>query len=276
MSVAPGPYEYVRSLVYDRSGVVLGGDKSYLVESRLGPVATRRGFGSLAEFILHLRRVSFGEAHQDAIEALLTNETHFFRDLRPFEALIDHVIPSLLEKLGPSERLRIWSAACSTGQEPYTIAMLVHQKFPQLCDGRIEIVASDVSTSRLRIASAAVYTKLEINRGLPIAYLTRYFEKEGEKWKLDPKISKLVDFQTVNLLQPWPYLPRMHIIFLRNVLIYFDVPTKQAVLGRAIELLRSEGFLFLGGAETPVGISERLLRCEWDRAGCYRIDQEAS
>ena len=271
MALGEQDLSYVRTLVYDASAIVIEPGKEYLVEARLDPLAREAGFASLGQLVTHLRGTVRNGLHARVVEAMTTNETTFFRDVHPFELLKAEVLPRLLEARKASKRVTIWCGASSTGQEPYTIAMLLREHFSGLADWRISIVATDLSTAVLERAKAGVYSHLEVNRGLPAPLLVKYFEKAGASFRLKPEITRMVEFRSLNLTASWPSLGPVDIVFLRNVLIYFDVPTKKKILGRVHDLLPQDGVLFLGGAETTLNLDDRFRRIETKtgRGGAY-------
>ncbi len=260
--------EFVRSLVQRTSAVVLAHEKSYLVEDRLRMVANQEGVASVADLLLRLRAST--SLHQKVVEAMTVNETYFFRDQAPFDALRSIVLPTLVRERAGERQLRIWSAAASTGQEAFSIALTFREHFRHLTDWRLRILASDLSSHVLGRARRGVYTSTEVSRGLSPDLLQRYFRREGEDWELDADVRRMVDFQSINLAAPLPSLPEMDVIFLRNVLIYFDLPTRKAVLTGMLRILRPGGYLFLGAAETPLPLEDRFQRIEFERANCYR------
>lgn len=261
-------FEVYAKILYEKSGLVIKSEKSYLLESRLIPVAKTFGLESLTQLSEELSRPA---ANQDIItavvEAMTTNETSFFRDQRPFERLAEYVLPRLMEKR-PMKRLRLWCAAASTGQEPYTISIVLREneaKFPGL---NCEIMATDISKDVLQTAEEGIYSQFEVQRGLPIQLLIKYFEQNGEKWHLKPDIKQMVKFKYFNLLEDMKGLGNFDIIFCRNVLIYFDQETKADVLNRMYALMPNDGFLFLGGAETVLGITDKFKPVKGER-GLY-------
>lgn len=270
MSIAAASFDHIRALVRARSAIVLDDGKEYLVEARLAPIAKSHGVASVDE-LSALLTPSRPQLVEEVVQAMTTNETSFFRDQHPFEALRQHVLPDLIRRRSSERSLRIWSGACSTGQEPYTIAMLIREHFPDLAGWHIDIIATDLSTAVLERARAGCYRQLEVNRGLSTPQLLKYFERAGLDWRLKQEIRNMVQFKQLNLVSDWPGLPRFDVVFLRNVLIYFDVDMKRAVLGRLRRHLASDGYLFLGGAETTMNIDVAFERAPFDRAGCYRI-----
>jgi chemotaxis protein methyltransferase CheR len=251
-------FELLCRLLKERSGLLLASDKAYLLESRLLPVVRRRNMKSLDELVSHLRTRPEEELVRDVVEAMTTNESSFFRDLKPFDQFRDFILPELMKARAGKRTLRVWSAACSSGQEPYSLAMLLAEHKDKLAGWQIEIVATDLSTEILEKAQAGVYTQFEVQRGLPIQLLVKYFRQEGERWRIDPAIGGMVKFRCLNLLEDFTHLGHFDVVFLRNVLIYFDQPTKTAVLDRIARVLHPDGFLYLGGAETIIGITEKF------------------
>lgn len=272
MSLPAAAFDRIRTLVRARSAIVLDDGKEYLVEARLGPIAKARGMASIDELSSQLT-AAHPELVEQVVEAMTTNETSFFRDLHPFHALQNHVLPELIQRRKQQRTLRIWCAACSSGQEPYTVAMLIREHFPHLADWQISISATDLSSAMLARAREGVYRQLEVNRGLSTPQLLRFFDRTGMDWRLKSEIRSMVQFEPLNLIAPWPALPQVDIIFLRNVLIYFDVDVKRQVLAKMRRHLAQDGFLFLGGAETTMNIDSAFERAPFDRAGCYRLGQ---
>ncbi len=262
MPLAERDVSYVRDLVYGASAIVIESGKGYLVEARLTPIARDAGFVDLTALVTHLRSSARNGLHAKVVEAMTTNETTFFRDVHPFELLKTDVIPRFLESKKASRSLRIWCGASSTGQEPYTIAMVLKEHFPRLSDWKVSIVATDINTAVLERARTGIYSQLEVNRGLPAPYLVKYFERRGAEFALKEEIRKAVDFRVLNLTADWPNLAAIDVVFLRNVLIYFDVPTKKRILGRVYDAMTCDGVLFLGGAETTLNLDDRFKRVE--------------
>ena len=251
-------FDYLCRLLRERSGLVLTRDKAYLLESRLLPVARKRGMKSLDELIPALRSHPESDVLRDVIEAMTTNESFFFRDVKPFDQFRNFVLPRLIRARATRKSLRIWSAACSSGQEPYSIAMILSDERMRLAGWQIEIVASDLSTEILEKAEAGLYSQFEVQRGLPIQLLVKYFKQQGDRWQLDAGIRSMVKFRCHNLLEDFASLGQFDVIFCRNVLIYFDQVTKAAVLERVARMLPPDGYLYLGGAETVIGITDRF------------------
>ena len=271
MALGEPEFDYIRSLVHERAAIVLEPGKSYLVESRLMPLARAEGLATVAELVARMRAQRAGRLHRLVVEAMTTNETSFFRDLRPFAALRDVVLPDLLARRAAERTLSLWCAAASSGQEPYSVAMLLREHFPQLEGWTVRLLASDISEEMVARAREGRYRQLEVNRGLPAALLVKYFEKAGVEWRLREDVRRMVEFFTVNLADAWPALPPMDAILVRNVLIYFDLETKRAILGRMRRLLRPDGYLFLGGAETTMNLDDAFERVVVSGTTCYRV-----
>jgi len=262
-------FELVRKLVYARAAIVLDPGKEYLVESRLASIARTRGFRDVNELCLRLERREAGLI-EEVVEAMTTNETSFFRDHHPFEALRRTVLPELIGRRQQARTLRIWCAACSTGQEPYSVAMLLDEHFPALDSWNVCIRATDIARSVLDRARSGRYRQIEVNRGLSASALVRYFIRDGLEWEIRPEIRRRVRFEHMNLIGGWPASERFDLIFMRNVLIYFDQSTKLAILCKVRELLSHDGYLALGGSETTPYELRAFERVEIARAGLYR------
>ena len=251
-------YEYFRKFLRERSGLVLSADKHYLLESRLLPVARRAGLASLAELVHRLRGIDCEALAAEVVEAMTTNESFFFRDKIPFEHFRDTIIPRLIAARNPRRRIRIWCAAASTGQEPYSLAMSIKEMGDRLSGWQIEIIATDISSEALRRARSGIYSQFEVQRGLPIMLLLKYFKQIGENWQIGPDIRAMVQFRVLNLISDFSRLGMFYLVFCRNVLIYFDQPTKISVLDRLAQNLDRDGYLVLGAAETVVGLTDSL------------------
>lgn len=271
MSVSKSDFNYIRDLVLERSAIVLEDGKEYLVESRIGQVAETEGFGSIDQLVQALQKNSQNGLQSKVIEALTTNETSFFRDIHPFETLKNAILPELIKNRKDSRRLNIWCAASSSGQEPYSIAMLIRENFPILFDWKLNFIASDISESMLSRCRSGKFSQLEVNRGLSAPFLVKYFEKTGPAWFIKEQLRKMIHFQQINLSRELPYLPKMDIIFMRNVLIYFDIETKKKILKRLTSILEPDGFLFLGAAESTINLDSSFERMSYKHSGCYRL-----
>jgi chemotaxis protein methyltransferase CheR len=270
MSINADDFEFVRTMVRAQAGIILEPGKEYLVESRLLPLAKREGFASIEELVAKTRAPLGNGLTQKIVDSMTTNETTFFRDVEPFEALRKFVLPELIERNKQTRRLSIWYAASSTGQEPYSVSMLIQEHFPQLLSWDLQQLATDISPSVLARAREGKYGQVEINRGLPANYLVKYFSKQGNEWQLKESIRKMVRFQELNLIRPWPTMADADIVMIRNVMIYFDIEAKKQILGRIRRILRPTGYLFLGGAETTMNLDDSFVRQQYERAGCYR------
>jgi chemotaxis protein methyltransferase CheR len=251
-------FDLLCRLLRERSGLMLTRDKAYLLESRLLPVARKRNMKSLDELITALRLRPDGDLVRDVVEAMTTNESFFFRDLVPFDQFRTFVLPQLLKTRAAKKSIRIWSAACSSGQEPYSLAMILSEEKMKLQGWQVEITATDLSTEILEKAQAGLYSQFEVQRGLPIQLLVKYFKQQGDRWQIDPAIRGMVKFRCFNLLDDFTSLGGFDVIFCRNVLIYFDQPTKTVVLERVARILPQDGYLYLGGAETVIGITDKF------------------
>ncbi|MBK9693012.1 MAG: protein-glutamate O-methyltransferase CheR [Gemmatimonadetes bacterium] len=268
--LGPAEFDFLRGLVRERSAIVLEPGKEYLVESRLVPLLRDRQLPSLATLAAALRADPRGELERAVVEAMTTNETSFFRDHHPFEALQHRLLPELIAARASERRLRFWSNACSSGQEAYSLAMLLAEHFPGLRAWDVSILATDLSRDMVRRTQQASYGQLEMNRGLPAPLLVKYFDRQGTRWQVKPDLRRWVQAREMNLMEGLPPLPRFDVIFLRNVLIYFDLDTKRAILRRARQALRPDGFLLLGSAETTVMVDDAWERVVVGGSVTYR------
>jgi chemotaxis protein methyltransferase CheR len=266
--VTPSDYEFLRKLLREHSGLDLSSDKQYLVESRLIPLARRVGLSGIAELVQKMKGGS-DALTSDVVEAMTTNETFFFRDKIPFDHLRETILPALLQARANRRSLRIWCAASSTGQEPYSIAMCLKQFGLALAGWRVEILATDLSQGVLEKSRAGIFSQFEVQRGLPIQMLVKHFTQVGELWQLNADIRAMVQHRQLNLLQDFSHLGTFDVIFCRNVLIYFDPETKVGMFDRLAKVLEPDGLLALGAAESVVGISEAFKACP-ERRGFYR------
>jgi chemotaxis protein methyltransferase CheR len=270
----PEDFQFISQMIKQRSGLVLGQDKLYLLESRLMPVARKKGMKGLDDLIAVLRTNREEALARDVTEAMTTNESFFFRDIKPFELFRDNVLPELLKNRAAKKSFRIWCAASSSGQEPYTLAMILKEEAAKLAGWRYEIVATDISTEMLNKAKAGLYSQFEVQRGLPVQLLMKYFKKQGDLWQIDAALRGMVQYKEFNLLGDPKVLGHFDVVYCRNVLIYFDQATKGVVLGHIADLLASDGVLFLGGAETVLGISSRFKPTVGQR-GVYCLTTDA-
>ncbi|GAA2504401.1 CheR family methyltransferase [Winogradskya humida] len=269
MTLSQSDFEFVSAMVRREAAIVLAPGKEYLVEARLIPVARQVGAASVAEFLANLQRKPNPADQRRIIDALTTNETSWFRDREPFTALTDVVLPDLLKSRATTRKLRIWSAASSSGQEAYSLAITMQEQLP--AGWQYEIMGSDISTEMVKRAEAAEYSQVEVNRGLPASQLVQYFERAGAHWRIAQHLRRNVSFKHMNLTTPLPAMAPFDVIFLRNVLIYFDVATKKSVLRNVARLLRPDGWLFLGAAETTIGIDDNYERVAAGRTSAYRV-----
>jgi len=247
---------YIRDLIRRRSAIVVEADKNYLVEARLSPIAREEGFDGIDAMLAAVKKNELSPLTRKVIEAMTTNETSFFRDIHPWEALRHHILPDIIKRRQIAKRLRIWCAAASTGQEPYTIAMVIREHFPELASWNVQIVGTDLNATVLARAREGIYRQLEVNRGLPAPMLVKYFERSGTEWRVKPELKQMLVFQELNLLERWTLFSSHDIVFMRNVLIYFDMATKRDILARTREKLAPDGYLVLGGAETTLNLDD--------------------
>ncbi len=265
----PDDFGFLAALLKRQSGLVLSPDKTYLVESRLLPITRKHGMDSLDALAAALRAgPESGPLVKEVVDAMTTNESFFFRDIKPFDQFKQLVLPRLMQARAATKRIRIWSAACSSGQEPYTLAMILREEGAKLSGWRFEIMATDISAEMLEKSKAGFYSQFEVQRGLPVTYLVKYFAQMGDKWKIDPSLREIIQFREFNLLNDPAVLGNFDIVFCRNVLIYFDNETKRSILDRISRIMPADGFLYLGGAETVLGISEKFQAYPMER-GVY-------
>ncbi|MDO8839224.1 MAG: CheR family methyltransferase [Parvibaculum sp.] len=251
-------FDYLKTMLYERSGLVVTPEKGYLIESRLMPIARHRGIENVGRLIEEIRRTRDETALAQIVDAMTTNETLFFRDGWPFERLRSNLLPEIMEKTKASRRIRIWSAACSSGQEPYSLAMIMAELGSALAGWQVEIVATDISDEMLARAQTGRYSVFEVSRGLSEPLLQKYFEPEKDGWRAKDSLRSMISFRRYNLLDDPAAngLGPFDIIFCRNVLIYFDETTRRRVFSGLAKVMRPWGYLCLGGAETVVGISD--------------------
>ena len=272
MAITATEFEYVSALARRNAAIVIDPGKEYFIESRLAPLVASHGCKTLGELIALMQKSpKFSSLHGKAIDALTTNETFFFRDIQPFEAMRKTILPDLLAQRSAQRRLNIWSAACSTGQEPYTLAMLLRENFPWLADWNVTILATDLSPTVLAQARAGSYNQFEVNRGLPAQLLFKYFTKQGDRWLVKDSLRTWIEFREMNLVEPWPIFPPFDIVLIRNVMIYFDVPTKQAILKKIRACLQPRGSLFLGTAETTMNLDPAWVPVNHGKTTAYQL-----
>ncbi len=271
MTLATVEFDYLRALVKDHTAIVLDAGKEYLAETRLAPLLGEHNCRSVQELLSLLRRQSFNGLHRKVLDAMTNNETWFFRDVNCFGALTGSILPEMMKRRAAERKLAIWSAASSSGQEPYSIAMALREEF-NLPGWSFSILGTDFCTAILERARTGLYRQMEVNRGLPAKLLTRYFKQQGLHWQLKPEILSMVRLQFLNLAEPWNgTIPPADIIFLRNVLIYFEVETRKAILARVRRVLRPDGFLFLGCAETTLNLDAGFETVQAGNYICYKL-----
>ena len=266
--MTPQDFDHLRKLLKQRSGLVLSAEKQYLAESRLLPVARKHGIAGLGELVGKLKGAAHSPLVTEVVEAMTTNETFFFRDKVPFDHFRDTMLPALIAARAREKRLRIWCTAAAAGQEPYSLAMLLKGVAAALSGWRVDILATDLSGEILEKAKSGIYTQFEVQRGLPIQQLVKYFTQAGEAWQIAPELREMVQFRPINLLNDFSTFGTFDVVFCRNVLIYFDQDTKIDVLNRLARQMASDGYLVLGAAETVVGLTEAFKPVP-DRRGLY-------
>ena len=271
-ALSPAGYAYLQRLLLAKTGIVLEPAKEYLVEARLHALMQSEGFATVSALLEALEMDERkGALHRRAIEAMLNGETSFFRDHYPFETLRTTIIPELMGIRSGSKSLNVWCAAVSSGQEAYSVAMLLLEHFPTLRDWSVRILATDVSEVVLEKARSGTYRQIEVNRGLPAPYLVKYFERSGEEWRVKERVRSMVEFSHMNLIEPWPSFPRPDVILLRNVLLYFSSEARKSIMQNVVKTLRPDGYLFLGGGETMLALDRTFESVRIGKVICYRI-----
>jgi chemotaxis protein methyltransferase CheR len=261
----------LRKLLHERTGVVLDTSRDALLEMRLGALATEAGFDSLSDVLEALRtEETWGNLHRRVVESLVVTETSWFRDIHVWQELGRTVLPEMIRRREGARGLNLWCAACASGQEPYSLAMLLHEHDASLAGWNVKLLATDFSQVILHRARAGLYTQLEVNRGLPAQKLVRWFRKDGDAWELAPEIRDRVEFSELNLAVPWPMLPAMDLVMIRNVLLYFEPALRQRVLRRIAQVLHPEGWLVLGSSETALTLDDTFEEVRLERAVLYR------
>jgi chemotaxis protein methyltransferase CheR len=268
MSLRSDDFTFLANMLKQQSGLIVGEDKVYLLESRLTPLARKFNLNSIEEICTKLRGVGDPKLAEAVVESMTTNESSFFRDTKPFDQFKQVVLPMLLQQNAGKRSIRIWSAASSSGQEAYSLAMILKEEAAKLAGWNIEIIGTDLSKEMVEKSQEGAYTQFEVQRGLPIMLLMKYFKQEGDKWRISDDLKKMVNFRTYNLLSDLSPLGSFDVVFCRNVLIYFDQPTKAKVLDATTRLMPPHGVLFLGGAETVLGITDKFKPMEGQR-GLY-------
>ncbi len=270
MPIQPSDFKYISDFIKSAAGIVLAPGKEYLVENRLSMLAHTLKIESIDELIKKLRKENSNDLKQKVVDALTTNETSFFRDKHPFETLKTSLLPQIIKKRAAIKQLNIWCAASSSGQEPYTIAMVLNQ-IPALSGWRINFIASDISEEMLERCRQGLYTQLEIGRGLPANLLPKYFSRHQNRWQIKQELRTMIDFRIFNLCKQWPFMVNMDIIFLRHVLVYFNDATKREILGKVRKQLKPDGFLFVGSGDNPELLDKNFTRTEFSTSACYKI-----
>lgn len=269
-------FQFLCGFLKARSGLALTPEKRYLVESRLSPICRRFDLDTLSGLVGVLKAGRTPSLETAVIEAMTTNETFFFRDKGPFDLFRDVLLPRYLAARAGSRRLRIWCAAASTGQEPYSLAMLLNEASARLAGWQVQIVATDISTEVLEKAKAGMYNQFEVQRGLPIQLLVKYFKQNGDQWQISPQIRAMVDYRPLNLIKEFGHLGTFDIIYCRNVLIYFDKPTKTDVLRRLANAMAPDGAVLLGAAETVIGLTDALAPDTANRGLYGKVSSESA
>ena len=270
MSLAYADLAFLRDLVANQSGHVITSRHAEGLEQRLLPVACTAGLDGVTSLVQQLRHADDCNLSSQVAQAVTVNETSFFRDSHVFETLRTKVLPKVIARNAQRQEICVWCAACSSGQEPYSIAMLLREHFPALANWKLRIVASDLCDRMLQRVRAGTYSQLEISQGLPAKKIIRFFQRRGARWQAKSELREMVDVHQINLTRRWPYLGQFDIVLARNVLMYFDQHTKQDILKRMRGAMRPDGYLFVGAAETLVGLCVPYQRVEMDDAVCYR------
>ncbi|HET7488085.1 MAG TPA: protein-glutamate O-methyltransferase CheR [Acidimicrobiales bacterium] len=271
-TITASDFEFIADLVRREAAIVLEPGKEYLAENRLHPVARKEGIESISALVDRLRRGA-PELREKVVDALTTNETSFFRDGHPWEAIRTDLLPQLIERRKDTRMLTVWCAASSSGQEPFTLAMLLREHFAAALDGwTVRIISTDISPTMIERCKRGRYSQLEVNRGLPAMLLVKHFTRAGTEWELNQDVRSMVEFRLMNLADPEHYrrLPMLDLVLIRNVLIYFDLDTRRDILGRTRDHLRGDGYLFLGSSETTVNVAEGFERVSSGRTICYQ------
>ena len=256
--MTPEDFEFLSAAIKKQSGLVLTKKKAYLLDSRLMPVARAHDLKDLDELVKSVRADPGGALMDKVTEAMTTNESFFFRDIKPFVMFREYVLPNLIEKRAANKTIRIWCAAASNGQEPYSLAITLKEEAAKLAGWSVKILGTDISKEVLEKAKNGLYTQFEVQRGLPIQQLVAHFQKQGDKWEIDSSLKAMVTYKEFNLLDDLGPLGTFDVVFCRNVLIYFDAETKTRVLDGISRRMPPDGMLFLGGAETVLGITDKF------------------
>lgn len=270
MALSSPDIDFLRGLVSNQSGNVVADRQTYLLEQRLTPIANRVGLDDVSALVGYMRKQKSTKLETEVAEAFTVNETSFFRDVHPFEALRKTILPELISKRKATKRLNVWCGACSSGQEPYSLAMTIREMGGLLDGWKINILATDISEKMIAKSSSGEFSQLEANRGLPARKLVRFFERRGSMWCAKDELRSMIEHKRLNLTKPWPHLGEFDLVFMRNVLIYFDRPTKQEILCKANRVVRDDGYFFLGSSETTIGLNVPFVREQINDTVCYR------
>ncbi|MEO8326407.1 MAG: protein-glutamate O-methyltransferase CheR [Nitrospirota bacterium] len=265
---------YIRNLIRVRSAMVLEPEKIYLLQSRLEPLAKQEGFGAMADLVSQLRQTSYGPLHKRVVEAMTINETSFFRDLAPFLALKDRLLPEVIQANWDIKRLHIWCGASSSGQEPYSILLTILRYFPELTSWNIRLIATDISQGMIKRGQEGRYGSFEVNRGISPPLLNTYFSRQGMEWQIRDDVRNMIEFREMNLAGSWLVLPRIDLVFMRNVMVYFDMETRKDILRRIRGILASHGYLILGATETTLAVDDHFERVPVNGTSVYRVRKD--
>ncbi|MEI6713742.1 MAG: protein-glutamate O-methyltransferase CheR [Verrucomicrobiota bacterium] len=269
-NISPEDFRYLSELIFREAAIVIENEKEYLIDTRLGPLAKNDGIGTIGDLVHLLKRDPSPGLVKKVVNALTTNATSFYRDVHPFRAIQNAILPELIAARQEIRALNIWSAACSSGQEPYSIAMMLKDHFPQIASWTNYMLATDISTDMLDKAKSGVFRALEVNRGLPATQLIKHFNQVSGEWIIREEFRRSIDFREMNLAALWPPIPQMDIILLRNVMIYFKDETKKLILERTARLLRPDGYLILGASETTFGLDDSFEQVNVDNTLVFR------
>ncbi len=264
-------FDFVRNYVRGQAAIVLEPGKEYLVESRLLTLARKESIATIELLVDKLRSDSRNGLHRKVVDAMTTNETSFFRDIHPFDALKTSVLPELMARRKAEKQLNFWCGAASTGQETYSVLMLISEHFPELFQWDLKFLATDLCGEVLARARSGRFSQLEVNRGLPASLLVKYFSRQGAEWEISEDLRRRADFREMNLIRDWLPMPPLDVVFLRNVLIYFDIETKKTIFAKIRRLLRPGGYLLLGGAESTMNIDDDFERVVLGKTSFYRL-----
>ncbi len=269
--MTPADFEYFVKFLRERSGISLEASKQYLIDTRMAPILKEMKLADLGALVAGLK-AGKKDLSERVVEAMTTNETSFFRDVAPFDAFKQHILPTLIEKHERDRKIQIWSAASSSGQEPYSLAILIREHFPQLASWNVGILATDLSAEMVAKTEKGEYSQLEVNRGMPAPLIAKHFTKKGMRWQVNDDVRKLIHCRTLNLLESFAGIPSADVVFIRNVLIYFEPETKKEILGKIRKVLVPGGYLFLGVAESTLNLDSHYKRLDLARSGCFQLE----